>query len=387
MNYTNTFAFLREQKAFTAFLTTLVVVGSVSAVFTAKIASAEIYAFENAKDVLSDARINRTAAHEITFAPGAANGGQQMSNGASDMPIAITFNDFNGAGVVAGDIQVNDLPLVGSCTAAPSEFKFVSFTGGANPVLTLALCQSDTVAVSVPVKVAIADGKITNPAAITSHVITIQAVGANTHKSDIRVATVDTVHLSAVVDPIFQFTVSGVASGTAVGPITTNITSSSSAIDFGTIAPGVAGAKTGAQVLSVKTNANNGFNVSVLTTSLFESANGATIEGMNKSGTVVSTPEAWYNPDMILGNEATYGHIGISTSDITNTPFTQANFWSGDFINKKVDIMSGDTVADGTGVGADQGRATIFYKTQITDLQEAATDYKTDLVYVATPVF
>ncbi len=386
MNYTKAFAYLRDQKAFTAFLTTLVVIGSFSVVFAAKTARADIFAFDNASDKLSDASTGSTATHLVSFSPGAENGGIPMGNGGSALPIVMTFTGFTApVAVVDTDISITGATYIntGACDAgAADQIRFVGATSGLNPAVSLELCDGDTIATTETVAITIGNAKLVNPGAIGSYNVNISAVGAtDTFESDILVAIVDKVRVRAAVDPIFAFTVSGVNAGTAIPSVgNTGVTTTPSTIDFGTLASGTP--VLAAQTLQVRTNANQGYNVYARTDSEFQSANGAIIDGF-ALGT--PAPSAWERPAALIGDDRTWGHFGLSSTDLSATAFTVANTWVGNFIDNPdgVSIMSGARPVD----AANQGTASVLYQTEITDLQEAATDYKTDIIYVATPTF
>ena len=201
------------------------------------------------------------------------------------------------------------------------------------------------------------------------------------------VAIVNQVTVTASVDTSFTFTVAGVASGQAVNSTTTSTTTTATAIGFGTLSPGVI--VTGAQDLTVTTNAQNGFIVTVNEDQNLLSSNGADID-LFKDGAATAVPVVWTAPANILGNENTYGHLGVTSddSDLNAGEFTSAggNKWAGNFYATTTRaIFSNTGPADGTTQNV--GKARVGYQVQISALQEAATDYTNHLIYVATPVF
>jgi hypothetical protein len=125
------------------------------------------------------------------------------------------------------------------------------------------------------------------------------------------------------------------------------------------------------------------------------SSTGADIDGFI-DGAYDNTPQAWQSPSNSLLNENTWGHWGLTTddSDLGGT-FETTN--SGEFANggsgdrwvaastTPRQVFSHNGPADGT--SQDYGLAKVGYQVEITALQEAADDYQTTLMYIATPTF
>ena len=217
---------------------------------------------------------------------------------------------------------------------------------------------------------------ITNPA-IGSYEFILTAGTADTGRT--RVAIVNSVNITAIVDTTFTFTVTGTATSTYVDTATTTGDTSSTLIDFGTLVAGVP--KLMAQRLNVTTNAKNGFNVTVETDGNLDSSNGADIDSFNM-GSNLSTPTAWAAPVSNITLENTWGHWGLTSMDNTN------GFDPGEYIAASTtpsNIFAHPGPADGT--TNDVGSTTVAYKIQITPLQEAAQDYAAVLTYIATPTF
>ncbi|KKW35449.1 MAG: hypothetical protein UY81_C0041G0005 [Candidatus Giovannonibacteria bacterium GW2011_GWA2_53_7] len=107
-----------------------------------------------------------------------------------------------------------------------------------------------------------------------------------------------------------------------------------------------------------------------------------------KDGAATAVPTTWTTPLATLGNEATYGHFGITSddTDLNGGEFTSGGGrkYAGDF-NTARQVFSHTAVADGT--TQDIGKARVGFKIQISALQEAAKDYTNRIIYVATPTF
>jgi hypothetical protein len=200
-----------------------------------------------------------------------------------------------------------------------------------------------------------------------------------------RVAIVDNVLVTASVDTTFTFTVNARATSTTVNGQTTTKSSSSTTIPFGTLAAGTP--QTIAQNLVVQTNAIRGFVVTVHEDQHLLSSTGADIDNF-ENGNNVATPATWSTPTNLIGDENTWGHWGVTSSDSDTTRSAGdefgANEWQGVSTTPQV-LFSHTGPADGSTAGI--GSTTVGYRAQITALQEAADDYNTILTYIATPTF
>jgi len=228
--------------------------------------------------------------------------------------------------------------------------------------------------------------QITNPS-VGSYEITLSVGAADTGAT--RVVIVPVVTVSAQVDTIFNFTVTGVNADLIVNGDTTTSTSTPTTIPFGVLADGIA--KTAAQDLQVSTNASNGFVVTVITDQQLTSATGADIDGFVE-GSFTTTPTLWDSPVVVLGSERTYGHWGITTnddtisaslSDLFQVQATGRLYVSASSTPVEVFRHSGPTNGSTQGIGLTR----VGYTAEISALQEAGDDYTATLTYVATPVF
>lgn len=333
-------------------------------------------------DTLSTSEPSVVANHTIVFTTptGVANG-QTITIDFSDGPFAVGSVDFT-------DIDVSvegtgDLNLEGSCTTEPASAAFSGTT------LTITLCSGNGASIAANGTTTIeigtnathqttGDQQLTSPAA-GSYEINLTAGASDSGAT--RVAIVPVVTVTASVDTIFQFTVTGVSAGLDVNGTTTGTTTSPTAIGFGTLVAGVA--TTAAQDLTVQTNARNGFVVTVTTDGQLESSVGD-IDSFADGGDQ-SSPIAWAAPSALVGQENTYGHWGL-TSDDTDHFGTQQTYVAAS--TSPVTIFSHDGPVDGV-ASPSTGTSTtrVGYTVQISSLQEAATDYSATLTYVATPVF
>lgn len=237
--------------------------------------------------------------------------------------------------------------------------------------------------------VALNAGVVTNPGTAGSYEFEIATDDGDLGKT--RVAILDTVLVSAIVDTTFDFTITGLATSTAVNGTTTTGSTSPTAINFGTLSAGVV--ESLAQRLSVTTNARNGFVVTVETDGHLQSSNGAIIDPFDEGVDVAVPGTGWNSPVPDVGDETTWGHWGLTTDDadigsLSGTIYGGADFAANEYISPTTtprEVFHHDGPSDGS--TANVGTTTVGYQIEITALQEAADDYNTTLTYIATPTF
>lgn len=341
----------------------------------------------NYSDTLSDSAPGVTSDHTIEFTTptGVANGSTIVLD-FSDGPFVVGSVDYTDIDLAT----TSDYTLAANC--AGSERASAAFSG---TTLTITFCAGDggliqpngttTIQIGLNATSQVAgNAQLTNPV-VGSYQIPLTAGASDSGET--RIAIVNTVLVSASVDTLFTFTVTGVQGGEVVNTAdTTGGTTTATSIPFGTLDAG--NASTAAQDLVVTTNARSGFVVTVQTDQQLSSSNGADIDGFIDGG-YDDTPVAWQNPGATPGQENTYGHWGITTEDTT----VGANIFNvgggGDrFVSASttpVEIFNHSGPTDGTGNG--EGTVRVGYKVETSALQEAAEDYQATLTYVATPVF
>ena len=296
-------------------------------------------------------------------------------------------NEFSFASLAVTDVigEVGITIITGACGAVtPNQ---VSVSGGisnsaGNRTVTLTACGS---VAAQQITIGFINSHVVNPTTVGSYKINIG--GTQTDSGIAMVAILSQVTVTASVDTTLTFTVAGVASGQQVNNEQVSTTSSATAIGFGTLASGTP--VIAAQDLTVSTNAQNGFIVTVHEDQNLLSANGADID-LFSDGSAVFTPVAWATPTAALGVENTYGHIGLTSND---TDLNANEFFSGSVIKwtgafgptTTRTIFSNTGPSDG--VTQNIGKARIGYKILVSSLQEAATDYTNHLIYICTPTF
>lgn len=324
---------------------------------------------QNASDLISDSAPGAESDHIITF---------NLVNDLADAEtVVITFDpdgqNFNLTGVTAADFAIT----AGTAT----------FSEAVNDTLdTITFTKTGGAAASGTAVTVTVDGpnKISNPTPVDGNESYEIQISAGTDSGYTRVVILDTVLVTAAVETIFEFTVTGLDAGVGVNGATTNATSSSTTIPFGTLVANTPVIL--AQDLQVVTNAINGFVVTVQSDGDLESSTGADIDIFNDS-VLITDPETWSAPANTINDENTWGHWGITTEDTVTDrtdPEFGANEWAGVTTTPTI-IFSHTTTADGAEPGV--GSTTVGYQVEISPLQEAADDYSTTLTYIATPTF
>ena len=328
-------------------------------------------AFTSVSTIGSDAATFASTTR-ITFDP--------LGNAFDLTSLATSTNDISIAGT--GLTQVADLA---ACSVTASEI-YVNRIGKAEPAdyIEFITCDTDTIAAEA-ITVNIANAHVLNPAVTGSYVVRLN--GTMTDAGDTRIAIIGAVTMSASVDTNVSFGIAGVASSSLVNGDTTSTTTepSTSAISFGNLSVGTS--TIAAQDITVSTNALNGFSVTVTEDGDLRSNSGANINAF-KDGDASGVPVQWAVPSGSIGAPNTYGHMGITSEDSTLEGATDP---FGDKLYAGLTSTSTRTVlyhtgpADGLTAGV--GKTRVGFRVEITSLQEAATDYSNQIIYVVTPVF
>ncbi len=339
-------------------------------------------------NTLSDSDVSALSNHTVQFtiptsSPGVIPGGT----------VVVTFpTGFNVAtsGVVFTDIDISvngtDLTVVNGAPGATASYGFA--TSGQSITLTSGSAAA-TITAGQVVRVEVGTNatfgsaganRVTNPGTVNSYEFVVTAGAADSGRT--RVAIIDNVDVTAVVNTSFTFTVAGLATSTAVNGTTTTGSTTPTAIPFGVLTAGQI--KTMAQRLNVTTNARNGFVVTVEQDANLQSSTGADIDGFI-DGAYTNTPTTWAAPTNNIANENTWGHWGLTSEDsnLNSDEFGSALFVAASTTPRQIFAHTGPS--DGT--TADIGETDIGYQIQISPLQEAGDDYNTVLTYIATPTF
>ncbi len=333
------------------------------------------------KDTMSDSRPGYPANHTIVFT--------NPSSTAAGLTISYTFDPNTSAfGSVTStsiaNVTSTGMTIVSTCSAGTNN---VSMATTSYNVLTFTVCASNTVA-SGTVTLKILGNTITNPTSTGSYIIRIG--GTQPSSADTRVAIVNGVNVTAAVATTFTFTVSPLATSTTLlNNATTTGNDTSTTLPFGTISPNTHNEL--GQQLNVTTNASNGFAVTMHEDQDMTSNKGNVIHVFS-NGNATSTPSPWTSPQNIINQSWTYGHVGITSDDVSSSIVGGPNFgtstplYAGSFNpTSTLTVFLWNGPADG--VTQNVGAAKVAVRIEISPLQAAANDYTNNLIYVATPVF
>lgn len=384
MTTNNVLTFFIQQKKIAAILIATILMWTVGLPFLLNSANAAGVTLFT--DTLSDSDLNVPSNHTIAFTT--SNTGQLAATETMTItlesgfviPDALDFNDIDLT--VGGSGQT----LAGSAAAGTWGVSVATTTR----VITFT-SQDTTIGTSTAVIIAIGTNatggtrQITNPGVAKSYTVDVVVGTANQDTGTTRVAIIDDVTMTASVDTVFTFNIYGVATNTS--PITgetatTTASTTATTIPFGTLDPNEPGFA--AQILSVTTNAVNGFSVTVQQDGNLESASTADID-VFFDGDATTTPIAWLPPSATPGLENTYGHYGITSEDDTlswggGDPFG-SGLYSGSFSSSSpLEVFYNNDVSS-------NATTAVAIKIEVSGLQEAATDYTNTLTYIATPVF
>jgi hypothetical protein len=225
----------------------------------------------------------------------------------------------------------------------------------------------------------------TNPATTGSQQISITTYTAGMAVKEavnVDVAITDHVTVTASVPSTLNFMISPVATGTVVNGVTTTGGSATTTIGFGNLTVGTSSII--GQQLSVTTNANYGYMVTVAQNQDLTSNSGTTIHAF-KDSAASTTAQTWSSPLGTLDTPTTYGHLGLTSDDTTlSTNQFTSNTWKGLAGVSPMEVMYHTGPVNGATQG--KGTTTVAYRVEISPLQ-AAGDYTNALTYVATPIY
>src|SRR3989344_1258698 len=339
----------------------------------------------NLKDTLSSSNKGGASNHTLQFdTPGVIQETQVIQ--------VIFPAGFDSDSIVENDVDIEDDGVDLTTAASCAGIDQASVAMAAN-TLDITICSGDGGAVATGSTVAIKIGQhattsgtgvnqIINPTSTGSYNITVGGTQPGSGRP--IVAIVDPIVMTASVDTNFTFTITPTTTGTINGDATTLIASTTTTtIPFGTLSPGVA--KAAGHILSVATNAKNGFAVTLRQDQNLLSSTGADID-LFADGASTSVPVAWKSPSSTLDQEATYGHYGITSEDATLTAGDEFGgaFYAGNIGSPREVLMH---TGPSDGLTPDKGMTKVAVKIEIGALQEAGNDYTNTLTYVATPTF
>lgn len=223
--------------------------------------------------------------------------------------------------------------------------------------------------------------KITNPSTTGTKNIAIttrNASAADVDTQTAKIAIISGVAVTAEISTTLTFAIAGTSTGASVEGITTDVTSTATSIPFGSLVPGTA--KEAAQTLTVSTNANSGYTISVRTNDILYS-------GSNNidwyTGTN-DTPTAWTAPAGTVSNTNT-GFLGYHGGDHalsggTTTRFVTDDTYAGFSVSAHDEIVYSSAPVT--------SEATNFvYKIEANSMQPTGNYTGTTATFICTPTY
>lgn len=317
----------------------------------------------------------------------------------TDMNIVLRFPSANNftiaAALVNADVVIGGLPTGGAVVTADG----VTETSN---TITIAIdltngMSAATLAAATAVTVDIINDKITNPAKTAAagtadlydvSLETQNGGGTVQDTGSSRVAIQDAQSVSATVNTVLTFTITGVASAgncVGTGPRTNNTGAASTAttLPFGVLEP--LGRHQTCQSLAIATNAPSGY-------SLFVVQNGNLTAGSDdidqfKDGTRIddSAATAWTAPAVSAQNEATHGHFGYTSNDAD--VFASADNFAGVPTGPAAGVAPVTTGLACKNTAATTGDTCLVeFDVEISALQPAGS-YTAELQYIVVPIY
>jgi hypothetical protein len=294
--------------------------------------------------------------------------------------ILITFDSsFDLSGVASGDVTC---PAGSSFSATTSQTVECTNAGQISATSALQFIVADVTSPSKSNATGVADS-------YTFAIQTRDSGDAEVENAEVMVAIIETVTMSATVAAILDFRISGLGSGVSINGSTTNVVTTTTTIPFGTVTPGAANIKIGGQRLSVTTNADYGFVVTVEQDGNLTSAASSDIDSF-LDGTPQTTPATWVSPAGTLGTEDTYGHMGFTSNDANlssdsgSYPDFSGGLYGGFNGTSPFVVFAHTGPSDGS--TQNMGLASVAYRVELSALQEAG-DYVSVLTYICTPTY
>jgi len=311
---------------------------------------------ESAKDTLSTSEPGVTATHTIVIDMTDAN---PLSGGEY---IKVTFaNDFTTVS------NANATCPTGTTAGGSGQEITCTVTAGG----FLAATSTQTVTVT----------SVTNPSTngdYTVDVGTYDSGNTEIEATQMKVYIIETVSVTAHVDSTLSFAVgTSTPSDSAINGVNISGTSTPTTIPFGTIQPETQYMM--AQILTVSTNADSGYVVTVQQSDDMKNAAGADIDPLITSAT--TTWPADVTTNLNIADESTYGYMAITTDD---SDYHFGDGYEGFNGTTPIAVMTHDGPAGGTGTGV--GTTRVGYSIEITNVQEAG-DYSNTLTYICTPTY
>ncbi|MCK5510368.1 hypothetical protein KAI65_02395 [Candidatus Parcubacteria bacterium] len=304
-----------------------------------------------AKDTISDSSPSQDeVTHTIVYDLGIALTAGQY--------VRFTFDDTDGG-----------IDLTSATTTCPANTT-------ASATAQLIDCVVDTTLASTTAATTTVTDTV-NPSVTGAYSVTISTHGVDDveiESSEVKIYIIDEITVTAHVEATLSFSIGTTTPDDTIGAENFSSTSSPTTLAFGTLDSETEHLM--GHLLSVSTNADDGYTVTVQQDGNLRSAAGADIDSFS-----TSTSAAWSLGSQDINDENTWGYLGL-TSDDTDA-ITADEYQGLDGVNAFTVMTHGGPV-NGAGVGI--GTTTVGYKIEVSALQEAG-DYQNALTYICTPTY
>ncbi len=237
--------------------------------------------------------------------------------------------------------------------------------------------------------------KLINPAPASSHTEgtadTYSVIIENLDSSDTaidstttKVAVIESVRVTATVEPLLSFTISGVAAGSSVCGTTTDVATTATTVPLGSLS--ISSFTDAAQQLEVSTNADNGYVVTAIENDQLSRIDDASVEIPDEPGDSSAASES-VSDEWASTSTKGFGYslqnvdaasVAFSYNESGRT-FSARQFAADSESESPQTIFSSSTVADGEDVY-------VCYRAIVSATQEAGT-YWNAITYRATATF
>lgn len=306
----------------------------------------------------------QTSIHTITFTTRStvASGSFDVIFSGATTNAGVPTSQFDFNSTTTTDVSVTGFTAGTKTLTAGSGTWNIAFSSSISSSTAITITIGSTNKMLNPTKSA-ADG--------TADTWTVQVVqkdgSSNTvDTTSVKVATIESVTVTATIAPTLTFTIAGVAGSTSVAGQTTSAASTATTVPFGTITAGTPAYV--AQILSVSTNADTGYTVTGYQDGALRKSNGTTI-------TSFSTTPAEQN-----GNNG----FGFSLASASGTT---ASFLYNDSSNTLRASGFGTSTSPSTimsnTAAANSDSIRVLYIVRVGSTQ-ATGDYRNVVTYIAT---
>ena len=344
------------------------------------------------------------------------NSATKTNDGLPDTAATTAANGFDQGKIVIGDITAPASGCTGWGTVVITSGDATNDFRIQIPKATTTCAAASALTVTIG-----STNNLINPAPLTTHsqgqadtyqinIKSRDGSGNTIDTSDVMVAPVEGVLVSATVDETLSLTVAGKGSGTYCN-VASTVTTTATAVGWGTLSPTYAiGTHNAAQQVTVSTNAKSGYSVYI------EENDQMGKDGNTCTGTAPSTGDFTFNTgrcirDTVCGSSActesaaynwtdmaTYVGLGFSLEDTSGTDAVfdydgkagEATCTTGAFCTRQVaDVTQGGETraAIMTNTGPVSGSsAYVCYRIAITNIQPAGYYYN-KVRYTAIPIF